>query len=260
MRIHESAIVDPSAELGEDVIIHPFTVVEGGVRIGDGCEIGPHAVIRTGTRMGKRNRVTVGAVLGDHPQDAKFHGEESYLELGDDNEIREYCTIHRASGEGASTVIGNGNMLMAYCHVGHNCHIGNKVSMANSAQLAGHTHIDDFAVLGGLCGTHQFVRVGKMVMAGAYSAIRIDAPPYMMVEGNPARPVQLNKVGLQRRGVSEESIAALRHAFRLLYRSDLNVGDALRQLRAEGGLLPEVQHLVEFLEAIPQGRRGRADN
>ena len=151
MRIHESAIVDPSAELGEDVIIHPFTVVEGGVRIGDGCEIGPHAVIRTGTRMGKRNRVTVGAVLGDHPQDAKFHGEESYLELGDDNEIREYCTIHRASGEGASTIIGNGNMLMAYCHVGHNCHIGNKVSMANSAQLAGHTHIDDFAALCRLC-------------------------------------------------------------------------------------------------------------
>lgn len=257
MSIHPSAIVDPHADLGAEVIIHPFTVVEAGVVIGDGCEIGPHAVIRTGTRMGPRNRVTVGAVLGDVPQDLKYKGEESFLDIGEGNLIREYVTIHRATGEGKSTVVGNANLLMAYSHIGHNARIGNHVMLANSVQVAGHTVIEDFTVMGGVSATHQFARIGTSAMVGAYSLVRIDVPPFMLVNGDPARPVKLNTVGLRRRGFSTETIEALRHAFRLLYRSDLNTSDAIARIRAEVAPLPEVNYLIEFLERIPQGERGR---
>lgn len=258
MGLHPSAIIAPSAELGEGVTVHPFTIIEEGVRIGDGCEIGPHAVIRTGTRMGPRNRVTVGAVLGDHPQDLKFKGEESFLDIGEGNLIREYVTLHRATGEGKSTVIGNDNLLMAYTHIGHNASVGNGVMVANCAQVAGHTIIEDFAVLGGVVGTHQFVRIGTMAMIGAYSAVRIDVPPYMMADGDPARPMRLNIVGLRRRGVSPEAIAALRTAHRILYRGELNISDALARVKEEVEMCPEVAHLIEFLEAVPLGERGRA--
>ena len=258
MSIHPSAIVDPSAELGANVTIHPFTIIEAGVRIGDGCEIGPHAVIRTGTRMGANNRVTVGAVLGDWPQDLKFKGEESYLIIGDGNLIREYVTLHRATGEGNATVVGNHNLIMAYSHVGHNSRVGNHVMMANTVQVAGHCQIDDYAVIGGGVGMHQFCRVGTMAMVGAYSSVRIDVPPYMMVDGDPARPVKPNTVGLRRRGLSAEAIAALRQAFKIIWRSDLNVSDGIARVRAEVPPLPEVNHLLEFLEAVSQGERGRA--
>lgn len=258
MGIHASAIIAPSVELGGDVIIHPFTIIEDGARIGEGCEIGPHAVIRTGTRIGAGNRVTVGAVLGDHPQDLKFKGEETFLEIGERNLIREYVTIHRATGEGNRTVVGDDNLLMAYTHIGHNASVGSGVMLANCAQVAGHTVIEDFAVLGGVVGTHQFVRIGTMAMIGAYSAVRIDVPPYMMADGDPARPVTLNMVGLKRRGVGAEAIAALRAAHRILYRGDLNISDGLARVKQEVEMCPEVAHLVEFLEAVPLGERGRA--
>lgn len=258
MSIHPSAIVDPSAELGADVTVHPFTIIEAGVRIGDGCEIGPHAVIRTGTRMGANNRVTVGVVLGDWPQDLKFKGEESYLEIGDGNMIREYVTLHRATGEGKATVVGSHNLIMAYCHMGHNAVLGSHVMMANGVQVAGHCEIADYAVIGGGVGMHQFCRVGTMAMVGAFSSVRIDAPPYMMVDGDPARPVKPNTVGLKRRGVSPEAITALRQAFKIIWRSDLNISDGIARVRAEIEPLPEVVHLLDFLEAVSGGERGRA--
>jgi len=257
MSIHPSAIVDPGAELGSGVVVHPFTVIEAGVVIGDECEIGPHAVVRTGTRMGPGNRVSVGAVLGELPQDMKFGGETTYLEIGEGNTIREYATLHRATGEGKSTVIGSHCMLMAYSHIGHNAQIGSNVMLANCVQIAGHTVIEDFSVMGGFAGTHQFTRIGTMCMIGAFSAARIDVPHYMLVDGNPARPRKLNTVGLKRRGVSEESLAALKHAFRLLYRSDLNTSDAVARIEGEVQMTPEVVNLVEFLKLIPEGERGR---
>ncbi len=255
-----TAIVDPSAEIGEGVVIHPYTIIEAGVQIGDGCEIGPHAVIRTGTRMGRNNRITIGAVLGDFPQDRKFDGEESYLQIGDNNHIREYVTLHRATGEGEATVIGDDNMLMAYCHIGHNSRIGNNIMIANCVQCSGHTQIDDFAVLGGMAGLHQFVRVGTMCMVAAMAMVRIDAPHYMLVAGSPARPRNINVIGMRRRGVSKEAITAIRHAYRLLYRSDLNTGEAIAQIRETIELLPEVENLLEFVESIPEGERGRQLN
>lgn len=257
MSIHPTALVDPAAELGENVTVHPFTIIEAGVRIGDHCEIGPHAVIRTGTRMGPHNRVTVGAVLGDIPQDAKFKGEESFLDIGEGNQIREYVTFHRATGEGHSTVIGDRGMMMAYCHVGHNAVLGNGIMLANCVQVAGHCVVEDYAVLGGLAAIHQFARVGTMAMIAAFSAVRVDAPPYMMCEGDPARPRKLNTVGLKRRGVSEEGVKELGTAFRLLYRSDLNISDAIARLREQGVTSPEVHRLVTFLEGVSQGERGR---
>jgi UDP-N-acetylglucosamine acyltransferase len=260
MSIHPTAVVDPGAQIGEDVTIHPFTVIEPGVVIGDGCEIGPHAVIRTGTRMGRRNRITVGAVLGDYPQDGKFHGEESYLDLGNDNHVREYVTLHRATGEGKSTVIGDGCMLMAYAHVGHNSRIGSHVTMANCVQIAGHVVVEDYAIFGGLAAAHQFARIGTMVMVGGMSAVRQDAPHYMLVEGDPARPIALNSVGLKRRGITPESIAALKRAHRLIYRSGYNVSDGIAACEDEVPMVPEVTNLLEFLKKVPEGRKGRQMN
>ena len=260
MGIHPSAVIDPAAELGANVIVHPFTVIEAGVQIGDECEIGPHAVIRTGTRMGRGNRITVGVVLGDHPQDLKFKGEDTFLDIGDGNVIREYATIHRATGEGKSTIIGSENLLMAYCHIGHNSIIGDHVMMANCVQISGHTVIEDYVVMGGFAATHQFARIGTMVMVGAGAGVRIDVPPYLLVDGRPARPISLNVVGLKRRGVTGESIAALKRAFKVLYRSDLNTTQAIQHIRAESELLPEVARLVEFIEKIPEGERGRQLN
>jgi UDP-N-acetylglucosamine acyltransferase len=260
MSIHPSAVIDPSAELGEGVIVHPFTVIEANVQIGDGCEIGPHAVIRSLSRLGARNCVTVGAVVGDLPQDLKFRGEETYVVIGEGNLIREYATIHRATGEGNSTVIGDRNLLMAYSHVGHNCVLGSEIMMANCVQLAGHTVVEDFAVLGGMAATHQFARVGTMAMVGAMSGVRIDVPPYVLADGLPARPTRVNSVALRRRGVSPEGVAGIREAFRILYRSDLNLSDGIARVRAEVAQTPEIVHMVEFIEKISEGERGRALN
>jgi UDP-N-acetylglucosamine acyltransferase len=169
-------------------------------------------------------------------------------------------TLHRATGEGESTTVGSGNMFMAYSHVGHNASVGSSVMLSNCVAIAGHAQVEDCAVLGGYVGVHQFTRVGTMAMLGAYSGARVDVPPYVLSEGVPARALKLNTVALRRRGVSAEAITALRAAFRILYRSGLNTSEALVQVRAEVELLPEVEHLVTFLEAVGQGHRGRALN
>ncbi len=257
VEVHPTAIVSEEAELGEDVVIHPYCVIEGGVQIGDRCKIGPFAVIRRWTRIGPDSEVHTGAVLGEPPQDMKYKGEESYLIIGSGNLIREFVTIHRATGEGKATVIGDNNMLMAYSHVGHNCRIGNHCMIANSAGISGHCVIEDYATIGGMVGIHQYVTIGTMSMIGGMSRISRDVPPYCLVEGNPAEPKGINVRGLQRRGLSSEEIMALRRAFKLLFRSDYNVSQAIEAIKREVPLTEHVRYLIEFMERIDKGYRGR---
>ena len=261
MPIHPTAVIDPAAELAPDVTVAPYAVIEGHTQIAAGCEIGSFAVIRAYTVLGPRCQVAPGAVLGGLPQDGKFKGERSWLRLGADNRISEFVTLHRASGEEQATVIGERNLIMAYAHVGHNCVVGNDVLIANAVAIAGHCLVEDYVNLGGLAAIHQFVRIGTMAMVGGLSRIARDAPPYILVEGNPARPRSVNVRGLQRRGVPESTRDALRRAFRLLFRSEYNVGAALRRiLETETDPPPELLHLVEFMQHVNEGERGRQLN
>jgi len=259
--IHPTAIIGDKAELGEDVVVHPYTIIEDGAKIGNRCELGPFAVIRGGTIIGDGTGVHTGAVLGEPPQDLKYHGEETYLIIGRDNEIREFVTLHRATGEGEATVVGDNNLIMAYSHAGHNCKIGNHCMISNSAGISGHVTIEDYVTIGGMVGIHQFVTIGTMAMIGGMSRINRDVPPYLLVEGNPAQPRSVNTRGLARRGLSEEEIAALRRAFRLLFRSDLNISQAMAKLEEdEESLTEHVRHLIEFLRRIDEGYAGRQAN
>ncbi len=257
MNIHPTAFVGDQAELGSGVEVKPFTIIEAGVQIGDGCVVGPHAVIRTGTIVGESTHVHTGAVLGEPPQDAKYHGEPTKLIIGCSNVIREYVTIHRASGEGTETILGDDNMLMAYSHVGHNCRIGNGTLIANSAGLSGHCVIEDFVNIGGLVGMHQYVTIGTMAMVGGMSRIVRDVPPYTIVEGNPAEPRGLNWRGLARHGVSDEDRAELKRAYRSLYRSEYNISDALAVIERELRQTDEIVYLAEFLRRVDAGYAGR---
>lgn len=219
MSIHPSALVDPKAELGRNVVVGPFSVVEAGVVLGDETVLAAHVVLHRGTKIGCRNRVGTGTVLGADPQDKKFRGEATSLVIGDRNEFREYCSVHRAVGEGEATVVGNDNYFMTQSHVGHNCWIGNRVVLTNLVAVAGHCRVDDGAMIGGMVGIHQFVRVGALAMIGGYSAVRRDVPPYALVEGIPARLLGINRIGLQRAGVGEETVSELHRLFRRLFLS-----------------------------------------
>lgn len=255
--IHPTAIVDPAAELGQDVQVLPFSTIEADTQIGDRTVVGPNAVIRRWTSVGADCLITTGAVLGEAPQDRKYQGEMTFLKVGDGNQIREYVTLHRASGEGNSTVIGDNNMIMAYCHAGHNVQIGSNCQIANCVQIAGHVVIQDYVNVGGICGFHQFVTVGTMSMVGAMSRIARDVPPYSIVEGNPMEVRGLNVIGLERSGVTAEGRAALRKAFRLLFRSEYNISDALKAVDEQVDDGAEVQYLCEFIRRVQAGVVGR---
>lgn len=230
------------------------------VKVGPGTVIGHHAVIDGWTEIGARNQIFPGAAIGLEPQDRKYDGSPSLVQIGDDNLIREYVTINRATGAGEATVIGNGNLLMAYVHVGHNCQIADRVIISNSTALAGHIHIESRATISGVLGIHQFVHVGRLAMVGGMSRINRDVPPYMLVEGNPARVRSLNKVGLQRAGLATaddgKTLQALKKAFRILYRSGFMLDEALEQLDLLADQEP-IQHLRQFLTlSHGTGRRG----
>jgi UDP-N-acetylglucosamine acyltransferase len=258
MSIHATAVIDPGAELGTDVTVGAYAVIEAGAQVGDGCSIAPFAVVRSFTSLGPRCKVHSGAVLGGEPQDLKYKGETTYLRIGAENEIREYVTLHRASGEGSATTIGDGNLFMAYSHVGHNSTVGSHTLMANSVAVSGHCVVEDYVNIGGLAAVHQFVTIGTMAMVGGLSRITRDVPPYMMIEGNPGRPRGVNLRGLMRRGVSEPARDALRRAYRLLFRSEYNISDALEQIRGrEPDPSPELLHLIDFMERIDAGSKGR---
>ncbi|MBF2001746.1 MAG: acyl-ACP--UDP-N-acetylglucosamine O-acyltransferase [Synechococcales cyanobacterium C42_A2020_086] len=258
--IHSTAVIHPRAELHPTVQVGAYAVIGERVKVGAGTVIGPHAVLDGWTEIGARNQIFPGAAIGLPPQDLKYDGSPSQVRIGDDNLIREYVTINRATGAGEATVIGNGNLLMAYVHVGHNCVIADRVVIANGTALAGHVHIESRATISGVLGIHQFVHVGRLAMVAGMSRINRDVPPYMLVEGNPARVRSLNKVGLQRAGLTEinqgKPFRALKKAFRILYRSDLLLDQALEQL----DLLDDnelVQHLRQFLRlSHSPGRRG----
>lgn len=254
MGIHETAIIDRGAELGKDVKIGPFCVVESGTQIGDGAEIRSHAVIKTGTRIGAECRIHHGAVLGGEPQDVKFQGEESYLTIGRGTEVREYVTAHRADGEGESTQIGEGCMIMANSHIAHNCRIGDGVTMANLSTLGGFVTVGERAFLGGVCAVHQFVHIGDYVMLGGGCTLLEDVPPYMMATGGHRPPVcGLNTVGLMRAGFSEETRKILRQVYRILFKQGLKTEDAAGLLKEKFGDVEEVVRIIDFLAATKRG-------
>jgi UDP-N-acetylglucosamine acyltransferase len=231
--------------------IHPTAVIEDNVEIGPDCEIGAYAVIKQFTKIGARNRIFEHAVLGGEPQDVKFKGEPSYLEIGDDNLIREFCTFHRANGEGATTRVGSRNFFMVGVHVAHNCIIGDDNVFANDVALAGHIEIEDHVFLSNNVGAHQFVRMGRYAMVGGKSKIVQDVLPFFITDGNPPRLRGVNSVGLRRAGFSEEVRRALKDAYRTLFRSSISLEDALQQLAQVDD--EHVSHLLSFIRGSKRG-------
>ncbi len=253
VEIHPTAVISSQAELGENVVVGPYAVIEDDVVIGDESYIGPHVYVHSGSRLGSRVRVEKGAVLGSDPQDLKYKGEKTYLEIGDHTTIREFATLNRGTDAHYKTVVGSHCFLMAYVHVAHDCIIGNHVVIANSVQMAGHVEIDDFAGIGGLTAIHQFVRIGKHCFVGGGLRVTKDVPPFVLAMGEPIRFGGTNFVGLQRRGFSSESLKVIKQAYRLVYRSNLKLSEALERLRTEFNQSPEVAEIIQFLQKSERG-------
>jgi len=248
--IDPRAVVDPAAELDEGVSVGPFSIIEQGVRIGAGTKVGPHVVIRGETWIGRDNRIFQFSSIGEDPQDKKYQGEKTRLEIGDGNRIREFVTIHRGTvQDGGVTRIGDDNLLMAYSHIAHDCQIGNHTIMANAASLGGHVRVEDWAILGGFSIVHQFCRIGTHSFAAMGSVIGKGVPPYVMVAGHPARARGINSEGLRRRQFSDAQIARIKQAYRWLYSSNLRVKDAVAQIESECSDCAELKPLVQFLRA-----------
>jgi UDP-N-acetylglucosamine acyltransferase len=253
-RVHPTALVDPAAGLGEGTVVEAFTVIGPRVSLGAGCVVGPHAVVEGPARMGARNRVYPFAALGLAPQDLKYRGEDTSLEIGDDNTFREGVTVHRGTaGGGGVTRIGSGNLLMVGTHVAHDCQVGSQVIFANAATLAGHVTVEDGATVGAFSGVHQFCRLGRHAYIGGYSVITQDALPYVLTVGNRARSYGINVIGLERRQFPAATIAALKRAYRILFRSRLGLEEALRRLESEIGGVPEVRALADFIRGSERG-------
>jgi UDP-N-acetylglucosamine acyltransferase len=258
--IHPTAIIDSSAQIEPDVEIGPYCVLGKEVQIGAGTVLHAHVVIEQNTRIGCNCQIHSGAVLGGPPQDNKFKGEESFVVIGDNNIIRECVTIHRATGEGNVTRVGSNNMLMAYAHIGHNCDVGSFVTLSSYVGIAGHVQVEDYANFGGICGVHQFCRIGTWAMLGGMSGIVQDIPPYMLANGRPARVYDINKHGLRRAGIAPKVRNELREAYKLLYRSNLNMSQALETIEEEIDPSPELTHLLTFIRSTRNGHNGRGNN
>ena len=253
--IEPTAKVHPGAEIGTGVRIGAYSIIGDQVQIADNCEIGPHVVVKGPTRISESTRISQFASIGDDPQDKKYQGEAgSFLEIGSNNVIREFCTINRGTVQGGGTTrVGNNNWIMAYVHIAHDCLVGNNTIFANNATLAGHVHIDDFAILGGFTGVHQFCRVGCHSISAIASIIVKDVPPYLMVSGNTAKPSGLNRVGLRRNGFSDKSVDALRKAYRIVYREGLLLKDALKKLETLADANGEVANFTRFIRGSKRG-------
>ncbi len=252
--IHPKAIVEPGARLAADVIVGPYAIIGGQVEIGAGSSIGAHAVIEGRTRIGRNNRIHSFAAVGGAPQDKKYAGEDTGLEIGDGNTIREYVTINRGTVQDAGvTRIGDDNWIMAYVHIAHDCQVGSHTIFANATQLAGHVHIGDWAILGGVTLVHQYVHIGAHSFSAVGTILVQDVPPYVMVAGQDAKPYGINSEGLRRRGFSSESIGALKRAYRTLYRSGLGLEEASAALQTLAQEHPEVRPLAEFLARSSRG-------
>jgi len=252
--IHPSAIVDPRARIAPGVEVGPYTVIDGDVEVGEGTRIGAHCVLTGHTTIGRDNRIFHFCSVGEANQDKKYKGEPTRLAIGDRNTIREYCSLNRGTAQDAGvTRLGSDNWIMAYCHVAHDCRVGSHTVFANNATLGGHVHVGDHAILGGFVGVHQFVKVGAHVMAGVSAVILQDVPPYLTVTGNPCSPHGINSEGLKRRGFTPEALAALKRAYRTLYKSGLSLAEARAELGRQALACPEVKPLVDFLDIATRG-------
>ena len=258
-KIHSLALVHPEAILAEDVEVGPFTVIEAGVVIGRGCRIESHVKIRSGTTLGESNFVGEGTVLGGDPQDRRYAGATTYLRIGNANVIREYVTMHRATGEGSFTLVGDDNYIMASCHLGHNSVIHNHVTVANATGIAGYCTIEDYANIGGMVGVHQFCRIGKAAMIGGFTKISRDAPPFMVTDGLDQEVRDINAIGLRRLGITPERRLALHKACKLLFKSRLGLSHALDTVKREVPMTEEVLYLLAFEERRFRGKNGRGD-
>ncbi len=252
-KIHPTAIVSRKAKLSKAVTLGPYTVIGEGVTIGEGTVIGAHCVIEGKTTLGRHCQIFTGAVLGSIPQDLKYKGEHSFLEIGDGNIIREYVTINPGTKANSKTIIGNHNLIMAYSHIAHNCVIGNSCIIANCGTLAGYVRIEDRAVVGGLVAIHQFTRVGTLSIIGGCSKVVSDVPPYSTCDGHPARVYGLNLVGLRRQKVNNKTIKQLHHAFKILFNSGLSIRSALQKLNEEKHASAELSHLMNFIRSSERG-------
>ena len=248
MSIDPRAVIEPGAKLAADVVVGPYAIIGANVEIGPGCRVGPHSVVTGWTRLGANNQIFQFSSIGDAPQDKKYAGEPTRLEIGDRNVFREYVTVNRGTthDEGV-TRIGNDNLFMAYTHVAHDCRIGNHVVMANVATLAGHVEIGDHVIMGGLSAVHQFCKIGSHAFIANNTAVTRDVPPYVMAVGQPAAPHSVNATGLSRRGFTPEQVRNVKSAFRMLYRSELPLETALERLREAAATQPEVAALVDFI-------------
>lgn len=251
--IHPSAIIHPGAKLGADCYIGPYCVIGEHVQLGAGCKLHSHVVIDGHTKLGSRNEIFPFAAIGLKTQDLKWKGGITRTEIGDDNVFREYVTIHSATSDGDATRVGSHNNLLAYTHVAHDCTLGSHIIMSNNATLAGHITVEDHVVMGGFAAAHQFCRIGKMAMIGGYTKVVQDVVPFTITDGNPAAARTLNKVGMQRNGVSEESQTALRQAYKILFRDGLTLAKAIELLEKDLSPSAEVKHLIEFIRGSERG-------
>jgi UDP-N-acetylglucosamine acyltransferase len=251
--IHETALVSKKAKTGKDVRIGPFAIIDDEVEIGDNCEIGPKVHLLNGTKIGNNNYIGEGTLIGNDPQDLKFKGQKTYVHIGDNNVIREYVTIHRSTGEGKATTIGNGNFIMTMVHVAHDCKIGNNVTVVNYAGLSGHIQVDDYAFISGLTAIHQNVRIGSQSMIGGGLRITMDVVPFMLVADYPARIIGVNKVGLKRRGFTTEKIELIENLHSIVFRSGLQLKEAVTKIENE---LPATEEVKYFIDFIKNSRRG----
>lgn len=251
-KIHPSAIISPAVEIGEDVEIGPYAIIEGNVKIGNNCKIGPLVHIQGNTEIGEGCKIFTGAIIGSIPQDLKYKGGKTYLKIGKNNVIREFVTINLATSEGEETVIGDNNLLMAYSHIAHNCKIGNNVIIANGGTLAGHVVVEDYAIIGGLVGIHQFCKIGKHSIIGGCSKVTMDIIPFIVADGHPARPYGINIIGLKRRNFSDEKINILKNVYKIIFKSGLNITDALKKLE-ELSHFEEVKDIIEFIKNSERG-------
>jgi len=253
-RIHPTSTVHPTAKLGKGADIGPYVVIGPEVEIGDSTRIGAHTIISRWTKIGRDNHIYHGVAIGAPPQDVHYKGEKGQILIGDKNIIREFVTIHLPSGEGKQTKIGDENFIMVHAHIPHNCRIGNQVVIGGYVGLAGHTEIEDQATIGGLAGVHQFVRIGRLSMIGAQSKIVQDIPPFMLAEGNPVEVRGINAIGLQRRGLSQESIAEIKKAFKLIFETKQSTEKIIEELKKRLRPLDEINYLISFLEK--ESKRG----
>ena len=251
--IHPTALVSPDAIIGDGVTVGAFSIIGEGCVIGDGCTIAPRATLERFVNLAPNVKVGSGSILGGDPQDLKFKGERTTVEIGEGTTIREYATINRGTAQSFKTSVGSNSFIMSYVHLAHDCHIGNGVILGNGVQLAGHVAVEDRAIVSGLSAVHQFVRIGAFSFIGGCSRVSKDVPPYIKAVGNPIKLYGLNSVGLQRNNFPEETVRELKRAYRLFFRSELNVTQARERAASELPDIPELAHFLEFIEASDRG-------